>query len=73
MKQVKIASGVVEFLFFTACQYRLKIGRRFFPGNYVDLDPSKAGIFKPAMQVAFRKTGPTITVQFCRFHEVVFE
>jgi len=47
--------------------------RLFLAGDHVDFDFFETGGFQPAMQVAVRKTQPTIAVEFTGFLKFVRE
>ena len=47
--------------------------RLVFGGDDADLDFFEAGGFEPAVQVAFRKTQPTVAIKFMRLVEIVLE
>ena len=51
-------------LFLSARQHRLKMRRLFLTSDDVYFNFFKTGLFQPAMQIAFRKTQPTVTVKF---------
>ena len=56
-----------------ARQDRLEMRGLFFGGDNADFDFFEARFFEPAMQIAFGKAQPAVTVKFVRFLEVVLE
>ncbi len=49
------------------------MGRLFFARDHADLDFPEAGVFQPAVQVAFRKAEPAVAVGFVRLLKAVLE
>ena len=59
--------------FFTTGQNRLEMRRLFLAGDNADFDFLEARVFEPAMQIAFGKTQPAVTVKLMRLVERMLE
>src|SRR5712691_6928261 len=68
-----LRAGSSRLLLLSACKHSFKMRRLFFARDDADFNFLEAGLLQPAMQVAFRKAKPAVTVKFARALEAVRE
>src|SRR5260370_27103102 len=73
LPRMGLRAGSSRLLLLSSCQHRFKMRRLFFARDDADFNSLEAGLLQPAMQVAFRKAKPAVTIKFARALEAVRE